>query len=45
MWQEIQIRSVDAERQVAYALGTGGYGGDDTAREELRQKTTPGMPS
>lgn len=45
MWQEIQQRSQDAERQVVNSLGTGDYGGEDTDRETLRQKTTPGMPS
>jgi hypothetical protein len=40
-WTEIQERPNDTERQQANQTGTGGWGGDDTKGEELRQKTMP----
>ena len=36
-WTEIQNRPNDEQRQAAYQTGVGGYGGEDTENEELRQ--------
>ena len=36
-WTEIQNRPSDEQRQAAFQTGVGGYGGEDTENEELRQ--------
>ena len=42
MWDEIQDRPTDRERQDAFLAGTGGYGGEDNhGQPELRQDVAP----
>ena len=42
-YSEIKERANDAQRQKASNIGTGDYGGEDQDREQLRQKTMPGV--
>ncbi len=36
-WTKIVNRPNDEQRQAAFQTGVGGYGGEDTENEELRQ--------
>ena len=40
-YDTVENRPNDKERQEAYIMGAGGYGGEDTKQQELRQKTLP----
>jgi len=40
-WETIDHRPDDKERQAAHNTGVGGYGGEDSDQNELRQKTLP----
>ena len=44
-WTTIEDRPNDEQRQKAHLTGVGGYGGEDTEQQEIRQQSLPSAES